>query len=120
MSRKLVYTAEVASAQNLGASFDSNPIKIQYLDNVGIQCNFSGSPVGTLSIQVSADYQQDLQGNVINAGHWVTLQSTSTALTVGSPIYFDLTQLSAPWVRVDFVRTSGTGSMDIWCYAKEI
>lgn len=102
---------------------------IQWLDNIGIQLNWTGSPVGTFQIQVSADYAQDAQGNVTVPGNWTAIPLTylvsgtlTTALTVptsqGSPIYLDLNQLSAPWIRVVYTNASSTGTLNAFITAK--
>lgn len=77
---------------------------VQYLDNIGMQINFSGSPEGNFSVQVSADYQQDYLGNVSNQGNWITIASANT--TGGSPIFFDINQTSSPYVRMVFDSTA--------------
>lgn len=113
------------------ASITSAPTNIQMLDDVGIQFNWSGSPVGTLAVQVSADYAQDTQGNVTNSGNWVNLvftywngtmfvTSTSIPTSVGSPVYLDMALLSAPWIRVVYTKISGTGTLNSFITAKEI
>lgn len=94
---------------------------IQWLDDIGYQFTFTGSPVGTFQIQVSADYYQDNVGTAVeNPGNWVPLILTywngtafvtgSTIPTsVGSPIYIDLALLSAPWIRAVYTNASSTG-----------
>ena len=96
---------------------------IQFLDNVGLQFNFTGDPVGTFNIQVSADYSQDELGNVQNVGNWITL--TPPALSAipeaaGSAdvIFVDLNQLSAPWIRVQYAADSGSGVLNAFITAK--
>lgn len=95
---------------------------IQWLDNIGVQLQWSASPVGTFQVQVSADYAQDEVGNVTNAGTWVSILlnylvagAMTTAITVptsvGSPIYLDLNQLSAPWIRTVYTNASSTGTL---------
>lgn len=104
------------------SSVVSSVTSIQFLDNVGVQAIWAGSsPVGTVSIEVSADYSQDFMGNVINAGHWVAITAASTAVTgnTGSD-YIDLNQLSTPWVRARYTKTSGTGLINIYITAKMI
>jgi len=122
MSRKnTLLSYKMSTAQSMGASFNSRVTNIQHLDNIGIQANvLSGTPTGVLQVQISADYAQDFMGNVLNAGNWVDLAPAQQALTAGSPAntYFDLTELSAPWIRVHYTRTSGTGTIDILITAK--
>jgi hypothetical protein len=104
---------------------------IRFLDDVGYQFVWTGTPVGTFSIQVSADYFQDINGNVVNPGNWISLiltywngavfvTSSSIPTTVGSPIYIDLALLSAPWIRAQYTNISGAGVLTATITAKEI
>lgn len=113
------------------SSITSAVTNIQFLDDIGYQFNWTGSPVGTISLQVSSDYAQDFLGNVTNAGNWIPLvftywngtifvTNTSLPTSVGSPIYVDLALLSSPWIRAVYSRTSGTGTLNSFVTAKEI
>jgi len=112
---------KIVSAASMAADVTSSVTNIQFLDNIGIQVNvLSGTPTGTLQVQVSADHEQDTEGNVIVAGNWVDLVPAQQAITAGAPAqtYFDLNQLSAPWIRLKYNHTSGSGSMDAFITAK--
>lgn len=126
-------SASGAVSGSMAADVTSIVTSLAYLDNVGIQLNWTGSPVGIFQIQISADHAQDAQGNVTVAGNWcpITLTyydaggatfvtTTDIPVTVGSPIYLDLTQLSAPWIRVFYDRTSGTGALEAFITAKQL
>lgn len=107
------------------ASITSPVTNIEWLDNIGVQLNWTGSPVGNFQVQVSMDYDQDINGNVINAGNWVAIllqpaNSVNAPTSLGSPIYIDLNQLSAPWIRVVYARTSGSGSLNAFITAKVV
>ncbi len=101
----------------------STVTNIEFLDNIGIQLNWSGtSPVGTAQVQVSADYEQDMFGNVTNAGHWVAMTlspSPSISGNTGS-IYIDINQHSAPWMRVVYTKGSGVGTLNGFITAKMV
>lgn len=125
MSRKNnpVQFPNIVNGDMSHASIISSVTSIRFLDNVGIQLNFSGSPVGEFAVQVSADHMQDDFGNVTVPGNWVPLIFTywngtlfvtgnNIPTTVGSPIYLDLNQLSAPWIRVVYTKTSGSGTLN--------
>ena len=105
-------------------TYNSIVTNIQFLDNIGVQANIvSGTPTGTFIPQVSADYLQDNEGNVLNAGNWVSLSSQyQQAITAGEPsnTYFDLTQLSSPWFRLQYVNSSGSGVVTALITAKMI
>lgn len=115
------------------ASITSTVTEIKYLDDIGIQLTWTGSPVGNFEIQISADYQQDTNNppNVLRTGHWVPLvltywngsafvTGTDIPTSLGSPVYFDLALLSAPYIRVVYTKTSGTGTLDGYITAKVI
>jgi hypothetical protein len=120
--RKLSPYQIITSGDMSQASITSTPTNIQYLDNVGIQLTWTGAPVGTFSIQISSDYQRDAQGNVTNAGNWVTLPLSPAITASGSAdtAYIDMTQLSAPWVRVLYTKTSGTGTLQGYVTGKTV
>lgn len=104
------------------ATLTSTVTNIEFLDNVGMQFNVvSGSPTGVWTIEVSADYIADQNGNVSSAGNWIAVNlPVSAAITSGSPanIYVDLNQLSAPWIRAKYTKGSGTGSLDAFIVGK--
>lgn len=129
MRKSNLISYKLSAAQSLAASFVSVATNIEYQDNVGYQFNvLSGSPTGALSVEISVDYNQDTNGNITNAGHWVQLfQPDGTtpvqiSLAAGLPAssYIDMTQLSAPWIRFRYTRTSGSGSLDAFITAKMV
>lgn len=118
MSRKnnLLKFQNITNGDMSQATLTSAVTEIQFLDNIGIQANFTGSPVGVFAVQVSADYARDLSGVVQNPGNWITI-SSGTAVD-GSPIYFDINQTSAPYIRLLYTRTSGSGTLNSFITAK--
>jgi hypothetical protein len=115
----------LVSAASLAASFNSPAQQIQYTDNIGIEVDVTGASglSGIFAVQVSASFSQDDFGNILNAGTWITLMDPSgtpiEATVVGNgAVYFDLNQLSAPWVRISYIATTGTGTATILTTAK--
>lgn len=122
MSRKnnLLKYQNITSGNMALVSITSAVTNIQFLDNIGLQFNFTGTPTGSFQVQVSADYAQDDLGNVQNAGNWIpiTLPSSPAASGAAGNIYIDLNQLSAPWLRVVYTKVSGTGTLNAFITAK--
>ncbi len=110
------------AAASMGASVTSTVTNIQFLDNIGIQLSFTGTPVGTFDVQISADHAQDANGNVTVAGNWIslTLDPVPTASGSADSIYIDINQTSAPWLRVVYTRTSGSGTLNGYITAKGV
>lgn len=94
------------------------------VDNIGYQVNFTGSPVGTFAVQISQDYQPGKSPNdkPANAGHWISLPLSPAIVASGSAdsAYIDLNQMSAPYIRIVYTRTSGTGLLNAFIVAKSI
>ncbi len=107
---------------DMAGDITSEVTNIQNQDNIAIQANFTGVPVGTFSVQVSIDYAQDFLGNVTNPGNWndLLLSSTPAATGASGSIYIDINQLSAPWIRLFYDATSGTGTLNSFITAKRL
>lgn len=103
-------------------SITSKITNLQFLDNVGLQLVFTGSPTGTFDVEVSASYEQDSLGNVINAGTWtpITLSPVPEATGSAGNIYIDINQTSSPWIRVVYTKGSGSGTLNSFITAKAV
>lgn len=120
--KNVIKSNKVVSAGSLAGDYTSPVTIVQYLDNIGIQLNVSGTPVGDFEVQFSGDYAVNEAGYVTNAGNWIPVDFGSSVSVSGSPdfIYLDLNQMPGPAMRVFYDRTSGTGSVDMYVTAKEI
>ena len=107
---------------NMASNITSPVQTLNAQDNVGIQLNWTGTPTGTFSFQISADYKQDQEGNVINPGNWISLPVSPSISASGSAsqAYVDLNQMSSEWVRVVYTAASGTGTLNIYTSGKGI
>lgn len=102
------------------ASITSAVTNIQFLDRIGIQLNMTGTPTGAFQVQISADYSQDDEGNVLVPGNWIPLVLNPSPAATGSAaqIYIDILVTSAPWIRVVYTRASGSGTLNSFITAK--
>lgn len=110
--KPVILPVKLVDAESLASSFESDPLDIQYMDNVGIQFNWDTSDgYGTFGVEVSIDKE-----------NWNALPLSSTIqVNLGpSTAYVDLNQISAVYVRVRYYRTSGGGTVDVWTTAKII
>lgn len=125
MSRKnaLLPVKTITDGDMSTASLTSLVTEIQYLDDIAIQLDWTGAPVGTFAIQVSSTFKRyDPTNKITAAGTWTPLvltywngsifvTDTSIPTSVGSPIFLDLALLSAPFVRIVYTKGSGTGTL---------
>lgn len=89
---------------------------IEYLDDIGYQVNFPTTALGTFSVQVCMDYN-----SVTGTANWndYPFTTTPTADGVLTSIYLDMPLLSAPWIRLIYTRTSGTGTLNAFICGKQ-
>jgi hypothetical protein len=106
MSQNQLLPVYILQAISMGASFVSDAVKLEFEDNVGIQAVWTGTPTGVLTVEVSMD--PDILG-------WQTIPFTPTPAapsgSAGSD-WFELNQSPAAFVRLKYVRTSGTGTIN--------
>lgn len=110
------------TSASMGADVTSAVTNIQMLDNIGFQVVWTGTPVGSFDVQVSLNYTQDEWGNVSNAGDWSSIGLTPAPSASGSAgsAYIDINQISAPWIRLVYTRTSGTGTLQGYITGKMV
>ena len=87
---------------------------IQNLSQVGYDISWTGTPVGTFSVQISNTYSQNGAGNVLNPGTWttLTLSTTPTASGTASNGYIDIDACSAYAIRLVYTAGSSTGVLN--------
>ncbi len=122
MSYNLLNPVHIIVAGDMSGNITSNAVEVKLQDNVGVQLHWTGAPTGVFSIQVSMDHREDIEGNVVVAGHWVSviLNPSITASGSADDAYIDLNQLSAAYVRIVYTATSGTGTLDAFVNAKGV
>lgn len=105
-------------AANASSQIISPVTTIKFLDNILFELLFSGSPAGSFYIEVSNDYNP-----ITNTpGTWIPLdfQASDVLVTGAIDIMAEVNQSPAPYIRVRWEPTSGTGALTIWVSAKEV
>lgn len=122
MAYNLLDSFQFISAGDMSSNITSQAVSIKNQDDIGIQLNWTGTPVGTFAVQVSVDHSEDSRGNVLNAGNWVSLALSANIAASGSAdqAYIELTQLSAPWIRVVYTAGSSVGTLNGFVVAKGV
>lgn len=111
---------QIATAQSLAASFNSEITTIKTVDNVAytIQTASVTDNTGTFGVQFRA-YKDD---NTV--GSWIdlTLSSTPTLADADDGFLINLNQLPPGQVRLAFTAAGGTpdGTAEIWISGKQL
>ncbi len=123
--RKSTLRTQMLSSVSMSSNIVSSVTSLARLDNVGVHFIYSGTPVGTFNVQVSADYNEMNEGGavvVLNPGNWVnmTLTPTPAAAAAADTIYIDIVPTSAPWLRTTYTASSGTGVLSYYITGKMV
>ena len=121
MSKKVIEPVKVLSGGDMSGNLASEPSVVKYMDNIAYQCVWTGSPVGTLNVEVSLDNAKDGSGKLLPPVNWAPISSTGIDVSGGSPQFIDVNQTSACQIRCTFTASGGSnGSLDITVSSKEI
>jgi hypothetical protein len=87
-----------------------------YLDQVfafGIQAVWTGTPGGTLKVQVSLDIGPDVNGVGSAVVNWTDVAGSSVLLTgAGGNFYWDFPEQSLRWARLVYTAATGAGTLN--------
>lgn len=122
MAYNLLNPVKIFNDGDMSGNLTSIIVETKLQDNVGIQLHWTGTPTGTFSVEISIDHKEDVLGNVVVAGHWVSLPllPAIAAAGAGDDAYIDLNQLSASYVRVKYTRSAGSGTLNGFMVAKGV
>lgn len=93
---------------------------IQKISKISYTCDWNGSsPVGEIIVEVSNDYSQNADGSVKNAGSWEQLPLSATASVTGNTGIGAIDIESSFYaIRLKYIRTSGTGTLNVTIVGK--
>lgn len=114
MSRKVVILpSKLVDAASLSGNFTSDPLKanVDYIDNIALQLNWSGSAVGTFSFEASVD------GKIFFP---LVMSDSIAAAGTSDSALVSFNQFPYHSLRVVYTSASGTGSLDVFIQGKAI
>lgn len=113
------------NAVSTGASITGPASVIKHLPGISYDVSWTGTTLGTFSVQVSNSVVFDALGNEISgSGNWNTLPPSSFTGTLPAPAgspdhgFIDVVGTEAFAVRLLYNRTSGTGTLTVLPAAK--
>jgi hypothetical protein len=103
-SQKWVGPFTLMAAGSMSGNLTSDVVKVQTMDNIGVEFVWTGTPTGTINIDISNDQVTWQQ---------ITLSPGITPAGGASNAYLEYNQISAPYFRCRYTRTGGTGTLFI-------
>ena|SRR5271165_5817897 len=122
MAQNPIWSKHFIVAQSMASTINSVALSMQNQDNAYFSLIWTGTPTGTFNVQISNDHQQDGNGNVQVAGTWatVTLNTPITATGSANNAGIIVNGIAAPWIRINYTASSGSGTLDAYFSAKGI
>lgn len=117
----------IISACSMAGNCTSIGLDLNQMTQASIEAVFTGSPTGTLTIQVSADNVSPCNqgqancvtynpgGNVVN---WVTYTGSSEPVASSGNFLYNLGFAGYRWLRLVYTASSGSGSLSATYNAK--
>lgn len=122
----VVYDVLLLDDGYMGSSIVSPVVQdMQGQQNFGLQLNFTGTPTGVFTVQVSGDYLPGTGTTVLRAGKWINIPvrdidgNSPLASGAADTHMFILNNIPGPFLRVLYTPISGSGSLDIWITGKD-
>ena len=105
------------SGGSMATSINSGPLLLAYAFGYSIQFEYTGSPVGTVTLQGSNDPVPNAKfpQSDFNPTNWTTIQGTTITVPTTDGLTGKLNDSGVyyNWVRLVYTATSGTGSLTV-------
>lgn len=120
MQKNAIVQKHLVVDGDMSGSITSEAINLLRMDRASLHLIFTGTPTGDFAVEASGDYREDSAGNPQIAGTWTPITLSPAPVASGSPddIFIDLTVTAAPWVRLTYTPTAGTGTLNAHLSAK--
>jgi hypothetical protein len=99
---------------DMSADVVSEPILLDQIIGYALQCVYTGSPDGSLRIEVSCD-TTDFPSRIVN---WDTLGSSTVLITTAGITTYNVDMQYYKWMRVYYDFSAGSGVLNVVYNAK--
>lgn len=97
---------------DMSGSLTSPAYSVYQIYGWSAQFVFTGSPVGSLKVQVSNDPYVNAQNVVQVPTNWTDLANSATAIAAAGDITYNVNLSFYNWIRFIYTFSSGTGSIN--------
>lgn len=103
-----------AATQDMGASFELDPVWLGHICNYAIQLVFTGTPSGTLKLQASNDLGRQASGypeTDDGVSNWTDITGSSQVIAAAGNHMWQVENAGYRWVRAVYTRSAGSGTV---------
>jgi len=98
---------------DMSGSLTSMAIALYQIYGWSAQFVFTGSPVGTLKVQVSCDpFSSTLPDSIQQPSNWTDLTGSSQSISAAAILLYNVKSRFYNWIRFVYTRSSGTGTIN--------
>ena len=105
MSQNQMTPTWLVNGTSMATSFTSSTVQCQFGDNIGFHIVWTGTPTGTITIQVSMD------PDVLGWHDWTFSGTPTQPSGSASHSWLEINQATAGFVRLKYTASSGSGTM---------
>lgn len=106
------HSREIGNGGSLGADWTSPWMSLESALAFSILAQLTGTPNGTLSLQYSNDRTSEPPAPSWTPINVIEVPSSSRSISAAGSQWWDISLTGALWVRMRFVRSSGTGTIN--------
>lgn len=121
MARKNILNYPIIPSQDGSLTIDtkSNPTSTLYLDNVSFQVQTTGTLVGELKVWISNETVNPKLGQSVT--FWNEAFNVAPTIDLTYPdIIINMNQDSFQWIALEWIPSTGAGTISVLMTAKEI
>lgn len=101
----------IFTAGNMSTTLTSAPFSVYQVFGWSAQFVFTGSPTGSLTVNVSNDPYSTAGGGVTPPSNWSLLASSTEAISSAGNLIYNVDLAFYNWVQFVYTPSGGTGSL---------
>lgn len=121
--RSMVQKYKFVAAQSMAANITSRAINLDQVFAYSIQAVYttSGTLGGTFTLEASVDHSEDINGNTLVAGNWVTIEDSDETISGAGTFIWNVSNANYPFVRLVYTKAMGdTGTLNAFVWVRSI
>lgn len=115
------FSQKIMSACDMSTtSCSSTGLQLNQYTMASVQMVYSGSPNGTIKMQVSNDKVAvcNTTNPACNVSNWIDYTPTISTIAAAGSLLWNVHDMGYQWARVVYTKSSGTGTLNVTFMAK--